>query len=262
MTNTGYQMDSTFLCGVGMYNGQQVGPLIDLAAMPGGNIHNATILGMDAAGTLLYCAPQMDPEPYPLAAPELGWKQITAFTLGSDGKTLYVLDPTGNAVWVYSGLTGEFIDPYLFFGTQIPAGMDKAIDIAASASDLYLLFEDSHVTSCIYGDESRTRCTDPLPFADYRAGRQSESSTLPDAIFNRMEIAHPFESPLYLLEPKTHAVYMSNPRPDSLELKGQFRASAQFDALYFTSDVSAMTVGTNRYVFICIGNQIYYAGMP
>jgi hypothetical protein len=262
MTNTGYQMDPTFQCGPATYSGQQVGSLIDLAAMPGGNMHNATVVGMDAAGTLLYCAPQMTPEAFPLAVPELGWKQITAFTLSSDRKTLYVLDPTGNAVWVYSGLTGNFIDPYLFFGNYIPTSMDQVIDLTVNASDLFLLFRDSHITSCTYGDESRTRCTDPLTFVDTRAGHSSGGPTLADAVFSQMVFDNPFDTSLYLLEPKTHAIFQSSPRPGTLELNGQFRASAQFDALYFTSDVSAITIGTNRYIFLCVGNQIYYADMP
>jgi hypothetical protein len=260
--NTGYQMDASFQCGPGGYGGQQVGPLIDLAAMPGGNTHNATVLGMDAAGTLLYCAPQMAPQPFPLAVPDLGWKQITAFTLSSDGKTLYVLDPPGNAVWVYSGLTGDFIDPYLFFGNFIPTGMEQVIDLAVNASDLFLLFNDSHITSCTYGGESRTRCTDPLTFVDNRAGHPSGSSTLTDAVFSQMAFDNPFDTSLYLLEPKTHAVYKSSPRPGTLELNGQFRASAAVDATLFTSDVSALTIGTNRSIFLCIGDQIYYADMP
>jgi hypothetical protein len=262
MTNNGYQMDPTFLCGPATYSSQQVGPLIDLAAMPGGNTKNATVVGMDAAGTLLYCAPQMTSQPYPLAVPELGWKQITGFTLSSDGKTLYVLDPPGNAVWVYSGLTGDFIDPYLFFGNYIPTAMDQVTDLAVNASDVFLLFNDSHITSCTYGDESRTRCTDPLTFVDNRAGHSSGGATLTDAVFSQMAFDNPFDTSLYLLESKTHAIYKSSPRPGTLELNGQFRASAQFDALYFTSDVSAMTIGTNRYIFICVGNQIFYADMP
>jgi hypothetical protein len=229
--------------------------------MPGGNLHNATVLGMDSAGTLLYCAPGLDPEPFPLATPELGWKQITAFTLSSDGKTLYVLDPVGNAVWVYNGLTGDYLDPYLFFGNYIPTGMEKVVDLAVNASDLFLLFSDSHITACTYGGE-RTRCTDPLVFVDNRTGHPSGGSTLPDAVFSQMAFDNPFDTSLYLLEPKTHAVFKSSPRPGTLELNGQFRASAVFDAVQFTSDALAMTIGTNRFIFLCIGNQVYFAEMP
>ena len=36
----------------------------------------------------------------------------------------------------------------MFFGDQVPQNMNTAIDLAANDADLYMLFQDGHVTSC------------------------------------------------------------------------------------------------------------------
>jgi len=64
---------------------------------------------------------------------------------------------------------------------------------------------------------------------------------------------------LYLLEPLTRAVYRFSPRSDSLDLRGQFRASIEQNNTLFTGPATAMTISPNRYIFFSIGNQIFYA---
>jgi hypothetical protein len=271
MTSQGYALDLTFQCGPGVYNEQAVATLIDLAAMPGGNEHNATIVAIDPSGTLIYCAPEMEPEVYPLTVPPLGWQQISGFTLSGNGKEMYVMD--SRTVWIYSyekkdddpeGTSSNFNNPIAYFSEQVPLNMSTAIDLAANSSDLFLLFEDSHVTVCTYSGlkESKTSCLDPATFVDTRPGRQS-GITLSDAVFSELMFDAPYNTALYLLEPNTHAVYKVSPHPSSLELGGQFQTSWEQERTQFqNTPVSAMTIDRNRYLFLCIGNQVFFAAIP
>jgi hypothetical protein len=64
---------------------------------------------------------------------------------------------------------------------------------------------------------------------------------------------------LYLLEPLTRAVYYFSPRSDSLELRGQFRASVEQSNTLFNGSATAMTISPNRNIFFSIGSQVFYA---
>ncbi|MBN2385769.1 MAG: hypothetical protein JXB85_02030 [Anaerolineales bacterium] len=262
MTNQGFEVDPYFKCEPGTYNGIQVGTLIDLAALPAINLRNADVLAMDANGTLLYCTVGSEPAAVPLVPPELGWRGVSGFTLDIDGRNLYLLDPPGNAVWVYTGNLGEFTDlPMIFFGEYVPHDMGSVIDLAANGDDLYLLFQDGHVTVCTLSrlDVARTRCSDPATFIDERPGHQP-GLVITDAIFSQMTFASPPDPSLYLLEPLTQAVYRFNPHTDSLTLQAQFRATVDQVRTQFRSPAVAMAISPNRAIFLCVGNKIYYAG--
>ncbi len=260
MTGQGYEVDPSFKCDPGQYGTTVVGALVDLEALPMSNIYNARLLAMDAKGALLYCG-LADPVAISLVPPQLGWGGISAFSLDSDGKNLYVLDPAGNAVWQYAGSFGQFPDlPIMFFGEQVPQNMNSAIDLATNNADLYLLFQDSHVTSCPLTryDVVPMRCVDPATFVDTRPERQP-GPKINDAIFAQMAFASAPDPSLYMLEPLTHAVYRFSPRSDSLELRGQFRASMEQNNTLFNGPATAMTISPNRYIFFSIGNQIFFA---
>lgn len=253
-----YTKDTEFECGPGQYGETVVGNLIDIEALLMSNIYNARVMAIDANGTLLYCG-LAGSVAVPLVAPQFGWHGITAFSLDSDGKTLYVLDPAGNAIWQYAGNYGQFAElPVMFFGEQVPLGMDTAIDLAANNADLYLLFADGHVTACplVRYDVVPVRCADPITFVDTRPERQP-GEKINDAIFTQISFASADPS-LYMLEPLTHAVYRFSPRSDSLELRGQFRATIEQNNA-FSGPATAMTIGPNRFIFFSIGNQVFVA---
>jgi hypothetical protein len=257
----GYEVDTNFVCGPGQYGTLTVGKLIDIEALQMSNDYNARVMGIDANGTLLYCGFNMTPEAVPLSPPPLGWQEITAFTLDTDGKFLYVLDPQGNNIWSYQGTSGKFTDsPTLFFGQQVPQSMSTSIDLAANNSDLYILFEDGHVTACpaSHFEGVPLRCADPVTFVDNRPERQPGPS-ITDAVFNQMSFAAAPDPLLYLLEPLTRAVYYFSPRSDSLELRGQFRAGVEQTNTLFTGSATAMTISPNRNIFFSIGSQVFYA---
>jgi hypothetical protein len=260
LTNQGYAVDSEFKCGSGSYGGYQVGPLLDIAAMPAINSRSATLLGMDAGGTLLYCAPDLDPRAYPLAPPDTTFRGVIGFTLDVEGENLYILDPPGNAIWTYTRQEDDFSGPpILFFSENPPEGMPGAIDVLATAEDLYLLHEDGHITLCSISRmaEVPMRCYDPTTLQDDRPGHQS-GPFITDAIFTQMSFSAPPDPSLYLLVPNTHAIYQFSPRPDSLTLRGQFRATVE-QSKRFTSPATAMAISLNRYLFISIENQVYFA---
>ena len=64
MTGRGYEVDPSFQCGP--TNGPiNVGPLVDIAELPSGSYENASLLGMDGSGNLLYCVVGSRPQPKP-----------------------------------------------------------------------------------------------------------------------------------------------------------------------------------------------------
>jgi hypothetical protein len=259
--NQGYEVDPNFVCGPGQYGTNNVGKLIDIEALQMSNDYNARVMGIDANGILLYCGFNMDPEAVRLTPPPLGWQGISAFTLDTDGRYLYVLDPPGNNVWSYQGSSGKFSDsPTIFFGQQVPQSMSTSIDLAANNSDLYLLFEDGHVTSCpaSHFEGVPLRCADPLTFVDNRPERQP-GPRITDAIFNQISFAAAPDPMLYLLEPLTRAVYYFSPRSDTVELRGQFRASVEQSNTLFSGSATAMTISPNRNIFFSTGAQVFFA---
>jgi hypothetical protein len=259
--SSGYEIDTNFVCGPGQYGTITVGKLIDIEALQMSNDYNARVMGIDTSGTLLYCGFNMKPEAVPLGPPPLGWQGISAFTLDTDGKYLYVLDPPANNVWAYQGTSGKFTDsPTIFFGQQVPQSMSTSIDLAANNSDLYLLFADGHITACPanHFEGVPLRCADPVTFADNRPERQP-GPRITDAIFNQISFAAAPDPLLYLLEPLTRAVYYFSPRSDSLELRGQFRAGVEQSNTLFNGSATAMTISPNRNIFFSIGAQVFFA---
>ena len=262
LTNQTYEVDPSFKCEPGIYDSTSVDALVGLVSLPMSNIYNARVMGMDAKGTLLYCG-LSDPVAVALVPPQLGFRKITAFTLDTDGKNLYVLDPGSNAIWEYTGNFGQFADlPIMFFGQQVPQNMASAITLAVNNADLYLLFQDGHVSSCPLTrlNVVPVRCTDPATFKDSRPERQP-GPRINDAIFTQMSFASAPDPSLYMLEPLTRAVYRFSPRADSLELRGQFRATMeeeQYNPL-FDGPATAMTISPNRFIFFSVGDQVLFA---
>jgi hypothetical protein len=257
----GYEIDAGFKCGPGQYGTITVGKLIDIESLQMSNDYNARVMAIDATGNLLYCGFNMKPEAVPLSPPPLGWQGISAFTLDTDGRVLYVLDPPANNVWAYQGSSGKFTDsPTIFFGQQVPQNMSTAVDLAANNSDLYLLFTDGHVTACPAGhfEGVPLRCADPLTFVDNRPERQP-GPRINDAIFNQIAFATAPDPSLYLLESLTRSIYFFSPRSDSLELRGQYRATVEQSNTLFTGTASAMTISPNHSIFISMGAQIFFA---
>ena len=255
----GFQIDTTFNCRPGVYGNYTVGHLVDILAMPGLNSINATLLGIDANGYLLYCAPGTVAQAIPLPTPDTNWGHVTAFTL--DNGNLYVLDAPSRAVWVYNGKDGTFVDqPYFFFGKQTPS--QDVIDFIISGDDLYMLHSDGHLSICSYTrvESSTSQCQDPLPLVN-PFGAYQGSDLFSTAHFTQLLFAAPPDQSVLLLDADTQGVMRFSPR--SLELQNQFRPSTDTAYQVPPGPAGAVTVSPNHVLYIAVDGQVYFAAnMP
>lgn len=256
-TGRSLELDNTFDCKPGSYAGYQVGSLVDILALPKVNAVSATVLGIDASGNLLYCSPGQVPQAFPLPSlPNTNWGRITSFAL--DNGSLYVLDATSRAVWVFVGKDSSFVDtPYFYFGNQIP-NIDSAIDMAVSGDDMYLLHADGHLTTCTFSriSETPTRCQDPAPRVDnFPAHRDID--VFAQAHFTQMTLTNPPNPVMLLLDSENQSVYRLSPR--SLELQNQVTGYAGEGNPFQPGPVGAMAVSPNYVLYLAIGNQVYFA---
>jgi hypothetical protein len=253
LSSKGYVLDTIFECGPGPYQGYIVGALIDIAALPSGNEMDATILGIDASGNLLYCAPGVAPTAGSLTQDPLEWGPPRKITINMGD--LYVLDPQSNAVWIYRGMNVSQ-QPQRFFNGQIPS-LEYAIDLAVNNNTLYVLHADSHITTCEFGaiSGSPTRCEDPAPFADPRKGLESGPLVF-GAQFNEILFLPPPDPSIFLLDPIDQAVYHFSVQ---LAYQRQFRSqNPQVGDLATSFTINR----TNLIIFVAIGDQVYYANLP
>ncbi|MFH2037941.1 MAG: hypothetical protein ABIJ65_00745 [Chloroflexota bacterium] len=276
MTSQGYEVDGNFICGPGNYASMdddsnltyEVGGILDMFALPRLNGFGATLMGLDATGNLLFCSPNNEPKAWRLEEPDIRWKNLVAFSVADQVNSLYVLDPAGNAIWEFNqDENGQYTQaPELFFsGGFVPQNLTQAIDISISQTDIYLLFDDGHVTHCTPGfvDGSGEtvipiRCNDPEVMTDTRSGYHS-GVVLSDAKFSEFTFISSSDPSLYMLAPSTAAIFRFSPRPETLFLQNQFRAAVNQEKALFTSPISAMAISPNRYIFLSAGSQVYLA---
>ncbi len=254
--NGTFARDNAFNCTPGTYGQYTVGPMVDLLAMPILNTINATVIGIDAQGDLLYCSPGQVAQAIPLPPPDTNWGRVKAIAL--DAGNLYVLDSQSNAVWVYVGKDGTFVDrPYFFFGGQIPQ-LSDAIDIAVNGDDLYILHADGRLSTCSYSrlETVPTRCVDPAalvnPFPAYR-----DINLFSQSHFTQIAFTPAPDSALLLLDSDSQGVFRIASR--SLELQTQLRPEAWRDNPLPQGPVNAMAISPNHVLYFALQDHIYFA---
>jgi len=262
-TGRSLEYDAAFNCQPGRYGGYEVGSIVDILALPKINAVGATVLGVDAIGRLLYCAPGQVPQVFPLSLPNTNWGRITSFVLDNDN--LYILDAEAHAVWVYRGKDwvyrgkdSTFLDPpYFFFSNQIP-NIENAIDLAVSGDDLYLLHADGHLSTCTYSRiaEVPTRCVDPAPRIDNFPAHQGVD-IFAQAHFTQMSLTNPPNPVVLLLDSDNRTVFRLTPR--SLELQNQVSGFTGKASPFQQGPFDAMAISPNYVLYLAIDNQVYFA---
>ena len=258
-TGKSLELDNAFNCRPDFYDGYQVGPLIDLLTLPKVNTLNASVMGIDSAGTLLYCAPDQLPKAIPLSGlpGDIDWGNLTSVALDSDN--LYVLDAPSRAVWVFPGKDTTFLDtPYFFFGNEIPPNIDSAIDLAVVGDDLYMLHADGHLSTCTFSRISgvQTRCQDPAPRVDeYPAHRDLDIFGM--ANFTQMTMTSPPNLVILLLDSASQSVFRFTPR--SFQFQNRVTGFAGEANPFQSGPARAMAVSPNYVLYLAIGDQVYFA---
>jgi hypothetical protein len=257
-TGKSLQLDNGFNCQPGSYSGYQVDTLVDLIALPKANAVNATVMGVDANGHLLYCAPNQVPQAIPLPAlPNTNWGRISSIAM--DSGNLYVLDAQSRAVWVFVGKDSTFTDtPYFYFGNEIPANIESAIDLTASGDDIFMLHADGHLSTCTFSrlSDAPTRCQDPAPRVDnYPAHHDIDIFQLTH--FTQLSLTSPPNSVILILDSENQSVFRFSPR--SFELQNQVTGYAGKDNPFKRGSVTAMAVSPNYVLYLAIGDQVYFA---
>ncbi len=255
-----FELDSAFRCEPGVYGSYQVNPLVDILILPRLNALDAAVLGIDAAGNLLYCAPGLLPQAIPLPVPDTNWGRVTGFTL--DNGNLYVLDAASRAIWVYVGKDASFVDrPYFFFGGQIPQ-IEDSIDLAVNGDELFLLHADGHLSTCSYSrvQASPTRCVDPAVLVNKFQAYEG-LDVFAQANFTQMQLAAMPDASLLLLDANTQGIFRIGTR--SLELQSQLRPAPGRSNPIPRAPAGAMTVNPNGVLFLAVRDQVYFAaGVP
>lgn len=255
--NGGFELDTTFNCRPGSNN--NAGPLVDILTLPITNIYNATVLGIDAVGNLVYCRPGSPPQTGLLPAPDTNWGRITSFIL--DGGNLYVLDAPSRAVWVYVGKEAAFLDrPYFFFGQQTPT--QDVIDFLVAGDEMYLLHADGRISNCSYSrvNTSASQCNDPVnkinPFPAY-----ADIDLFATAHFTQILFAAPPDPSMLLLDSEGQTVMRFAPR--TLELQNQYQPTTGTRNPIPLGPVGAVAVSPDHVLYLAVDGQVYFAvNMP
>jgi hypothetical protein len=242
-----------------VYGGVTVGALVDILTLPVTSFINATLLGIDASGNLLYCKSGEVPQAIPLPIPDTNWGRVTGFVL--DSGNLYVLDSPARAVWVYAGKDGTFADrPYFFFGQQTPT--QDVIDFIVSGDEMYMLHADGRLSSCAYSriDSSTSQCQDPLQLINPYPAYQ-DVDLFGTAHFTQILFAAPPDPSLLFLDADSQRVMRFAPR--SVELQNQFQPTIGSANPIPSGSVGAVTVSPDHVLYLAVDGQVYFAvNMP
>jgi hypothetical protein len=261
LTTDGYQVNPSFVCGPGQAGESIIGQLIDLAALPINNDMHASIMGIDAGGNLVYCSPNKDSfDSRPLALPDMGWGKIAA--MATYGDQLFVLDPASNAVYYYDGQNGIYdTPPRLYFDNDIPH-MADVIDMAVDQEYLYLLHASGQMTVCESSGFafSGTKCTDPTPYGDLRAGYEPSPLAFAGSQLMQIQTTQPPDPSIFALDTINRSIYHLSLR--RLNLQRQYLPALDSDFPLPNSAPSAFAITPNRRAILAFGNQVFFASLP
>lgn len=251
-----YTIDPTFECGPNTLTSRKIGPLIDLAALPPGSRDNATVLGMDANGTLLYCGPDQKAAAVDLIIPDSGSAKLKRFVLNKS--LLYVLDEGNWRVLRYLGdVEQNFSDePILFFGST-PPPLNDVISMAVHEDELYMLRANGFLADCIFSLVTFTaKCTDPATFTDMRTGKSIQTQLVPATRFTQVTTTSILGPSVFLLDVASSSVYRYTMR---LNLESIISFRAPPGEKLPEGAPTAFTVLSGQAIFLAYGNQVYSA---
>ena len=254
--NRGYLVDDKFSCEPGVYSGVSVGHLVGLVEIPINNIYQAPIMAVDESANLLYCRKDNTPAAAVLAQPQGGLGRIQSVLL--DAGSLYLLDPVRNALWVYYGSASEFTTAADSFFDDFPIDLGGAIDLASNGDEIYLLFGDGHLATCVAPGYSSANisCTNPTPMVDTRENTQPLD--VPMLKFNQVAYVSPRDPSVMILSATSGDIVQFSRH---LTLNRIFRNNIGTQ-LGDGQEATAFGISANRNAYLAIGDLLFYAVIP
>ena len=265
-----FQVDYDFTCGpVG--GSLAIGPLIDEIVLPINDItlepdkpSGASVMGIDASGNLLYCAPGKNPVSKSLPAPTVGWGKIQAIAINEENSTLFVMDVKTARIWIYESGDVLFTQaPTSFFDTKQPKDLSHMVSLAVNGSDLYLLNADNSMTRCVYSalkELKQTECPqDPAQYQDLRGSENAQPLNMEGIQFTGMQLIRLPDSALYLLNVKEPALYKFG---FQLNLFKTIQFSPSTDHPTPNRAITGFGLTSDQLVFLAYGDQLYFGAIP
>lgn len=255
LRNTGYEMDTGFVCGSGKYDGIDVGRLVDMISVPLNNPARAPILAIDDAGNLLYCSPTASATAIQLQAPDPGWAGLKKIVF--DSNRLYVLDAANNALWSFRGLAANFVDAPVPYFKEAALTLTSVVDFEVEGEELFLLYEDGSSAHCLSSSVTgNLSCEQPYPYLNTEGvDNNLDTSRL---IFDQLAYSPPPDPSIYYLDAEGGSLYQFSLR---LNLNKVLRMGMS-DGSLPTGKASAFFVSPDRRVFVAFGNQLFHAVLP
>jgi hypothetical protein len=248
----GQQIDSAFECLNGPDSYPELDVLVDIViqAEPGA-LGAEGVVGVDADGSLIYCAPERQPALAQLTQPDLGWGRIQAIDVFNE--TLYVLDVGTNAVWIYNAVGGLFSGtPELFFVEEV-RDLGGALDLAMAGDELFILYADGRLDRCRRFPEAeriRVECDQDAKFQDDRPGHEA-SAQIPGAIAAEMSYSPPPEPSLFFLDTFSNSIYHYSLR---LVYQGRYTPLQPF-----IEEITTLALGPPNDLYLAVGAHVYHA---
>jgi len=263
LTGAGYDIDTTFSCTPNLTAGVP-GKLVDLVVLPPDNKYRAGVMGVDAAGNVMYCGEGREPvvETLKPAPNSSGWQAIKSILF--ENGVLYVLDTADSAkkfVYTFTGDNSTFTtEPKIYFNGKVPYAADVR-DIGVDKAGLFMLHSDGMISRCTFriSEDDFTTCISPSPYVDRRSGQNVELLTIPDTQFIQVQTTAAPDSSLYLLDAKNRMIYHF-----SLKLNFQRSLATQMSKNNPQSErePTAFAISPARTMFIAYSNQLFYAKLP
>jgi hypothetical protein len=251
-TGNGYEIDQEFICQAGNFSGGSVDKLVDMVSMPPNNTFQAHVLGIDAGGNVIYCAPEQNPivQSLPFAGGNLAGVTKIAY----ESNTLYVLSPGMGTVYVYQPTNGQYLEPPddYFEGWALDTKPDltQITDLDVNGPKLYFLRADGLMAEC-----EVSGCKNPVTYLDTRSGGEVPIESLPGSDYVSVIYNAPPDSTISILDSVTGDIYQFSL---SFRLSKRLRPDMGNNALSSTT-ASAFTIAMDRVVFIAFGNQVFFA---
>jgi len=242
-----YQLDDNFVCG-----GSGLEKFVDIAPLSPLNEKRASVIAIDAIGSITYCKINAEPENEMLKVPIFGWLDVTEMTM--ERNAIFTLDQGTRALWQYYGKGQIFTDeePYLFFSQDPPLDLTqvKAMDVY---SDTIVFVEESNqvMTCVVQAMTAEDRECFYLPPID------KQGDPIPLQQMDWVDIyAADFPPSYYLLDQNSRTLYQFSVQ---MKLNKSFRFYAAGGDWLPKNDITAFTVTDQQNILVAFGNRIYLA---